>query len=303
MVLPKLRESRRCAHSGGTVSAALGGLSPIDAYEVHMRGAGRSERWIGDSVSTLRRIEARAGKSIQDVIAIDVSRFLASRAEGGAARKLSRASRAVYFRQINGFYRWWSGQGGTFITAQLPRPREPKSDPRPISTSDLERLLESRMHHRTYVMIMLAAFAGLRVHEIAQFRGEDIDLDRRTLRVNGKGDVTSILPLHARLVAVAGTMPRRGHWFPSNSARPGEHVHRRGVTDIIGDAMRRADVAGTPHALRHWFATTLLESGVDIRTVQELMRHACLETTARYTAVTDTRRHEAIDRLDPFGTG
>jgi len=275
------------------VKTDLGGLPPLDAYEVHMRGAGRSERWVNDSVGTLRRIETRSGRTIRDVSALDVSRFLAD-------RRLSSASRATYYRQIHGFYRWWSSHGGVFITAQLPRPREPKADPRPISTNELKRLLATRMHHRTRVMILLAAFAGLRVHEIAKFRGEDVDLDRRTLRVTGKGDVTVLLPLHAELAEAAKTMPRRGIWFPSHSARPGEHVHRRGVSDIIGDAMRRADVPGTPHALRHWFATTLLESGVDIRTVQTLMRHARLETTARYTAVTDDRRVQAIDRLNPF---
>lgn len=279
------------------MSAALGGLPPIDAYEIHLRGAGRSERWTTDSVSTLKRVEARTGKSIRDIAPIDVSRFLAD-------PKLKRSTRATYFRHINSFYAWWSAHhGGMFVTAHLPRPREPKPEPRPVSTADLRRLLAIRMHYRTRVMILLGAFAGLRVHEIAKFRGEDIDLDRRTLRVTGKGDVTVVLPLHACLAEAARSMPRRGIWFPSHSARPGEHVHRRGVTDIIGDAMRRADIVGTPHCLRHWYATTLLESGVDIRTVQELMRHARLETTARYTAVTDVRRHDAIDRLhfDPEG--
>jgi integrase/recombinase XerD len=269
-------------------------LSLLEQYEIHLRGAGRSERWIKESLWTLRRLEASAAAPVDGCSALDVSRFL-------GRPGLSRGSRATYFRQINGFYRWWSAQGGFFITALLPRPKEPVHEPRPISNTELQRLLELRMHRRTRVMILLAAFAGLRVHEIAKLRGADINLDRNILTVEGKGGVKVSLPLHARIREAAQTMPRRGWWFPSNATRSGQHVHRGGVSDIIVQAMRRADINATPHALRHWFATALLEAGADVRTVQTLMRHASLATTARYLGVTDERRFEAIDRLDPFG--
>ena len=269
------------------------GLSLLEQYEIHLRGAGRSERWIEESLWTLGRLEQSAGKPVDACTAMDVSRFL-------AGMRLTAGSRATYFRQLNGFYRWWSAQGGRFVTALLPRPREPVHEPRPISSAELRRLLELRMHRRTRVMILLAAFAGLRVHEIAQFRGEHINLDRNTIRVTGKGGRTDTLPLHPLLAGAAATMPRRGIWFPANSTRRGEHVHRRSVSDIIVQAMRRADINATPHALRHWFATALLESGCDVRTVQTLMRHAGLATTARYMAVTDARRVEGIALLDPF---
>ncbi|MCV7090197.1 site-specific integrase [Mycobacterium interjectum] len=153
------------------------------------------------------------------------------------------------------------------------------------------------MHHRTRVMILLAALAGLRVHEIAKFRGEDIDLDARTLRVTGKGGRTDSLPVHPMLVAAALTMPARGWWFPANSRRPGDHVHGKSVSDIIGNAMRRAGVPGTPHGLRHSFGSNLVASGADLRTAQTLLRHANLQTTAIYVQVADGKRVEAIDRL------
>ncbi|WP_231115422.1 site-specific integrase [Mycobacterium avium] len=84
----------------------------------------------------------------------------------------------------------------------------------------------------------MAALAGLRVHEIAKMRGEDVDLDARTLRVTGKGGRTDTIPLHPRLVAAALSMPTRGWWFPANSRRRGEHLHSKSVSDIIGSAMR-----------------------------------------------------------------
>jgi len=65
--------------------------------------------------------------------------------------------------------------------------------------------------------------------------------------------------------------------------------------------MVRAGIPGSAHCLRHWFGTALLEAGVDLRTVQELMRHQSLTSTEIYTRVTDARRAAGIDRLDPFG--
>ncbi len=153
------------------------------------------------------------------------------------------------------------------------------------------------MHHRTRVKILLAALAGLRVHEIAKVRGEDVDIDGRVLRVTGKGGRTDNIPLHNLLVAAAMTMPKRGWWFPANGRRPGEHLRDKSVSDIIGDAMRRADVPGTPHSLRHWYGTNLVAAGADLRTAQTLLRHAHLQTTAIYVQVADGKRTEAIDRL------
>lgn len=179
-------------------------------------------------------------------------------------------------------------------------PRYPDRLPRPVSDSDLGRLLTSPMHHRTRVMIMLAALAGLRVSEISRVRGEDIDVAAPRIYILGKGGSRHWLPFHPLLVGAATTMPRRGWWFPANSRRPGDHVHSKSVSDIIGQAMRRAGASGTPHSLRHWTGSTLLDDGADLRTIQEILRHRQLNTTAIYTRVPDERRHSAVNRLDPF---
>lgn len=267
-----------------------GALPPLEAWELFMRGAGRSERTVRDGVAVMRRLEREAGKDCTEIRAVDVSRFLAN-------PQLRAASRAAYFGSIHSFFKWWGQQGGHHATAALPRPKTPKGSPRPVSDPGLRELLELRMHHRTRVMILLAALAGLRVHEIAKVRGEDIDLDARTLRVTGKGGRTDSVPLHPMLVAAALTMPSRGWWFPANGRRPGQHLHSKSVSDIIGNAMRRAGVPGTPHGLRHWYGTNLVASGADLRCAQTLLRHANLQTTAIYVQVADGTRVEAIDRL------
>ena len=77
-------------------------------------------------------------------------------------------------------------------------------------------------------------------------------------------------------------------------------MHGKSVSDVVGRTMRRAGVNATPHALRHWYATTLLANGADLRTVQELLRHKSLATTQVYTKVSDERRRQAVDDLDPL---
>jgi site-specific recombinase XerD len=174
--------------------------------------------------------------------------------------------------------------------------RTPPGQPRPVADEHLPRLLSTRMHRRTRAMILLAGYAGLRVHEIAKLRGEDIDPIARTLTVRGKGGKVRTLPAAGALVELASEMPRRGWWFPSRS--PEGHVQARSVSAMIGQVMRRAGIPGTAHSLRHWYATTLVDEGTDLRTVQELLRHASLATTQIYTHVSDERRREAVSRLD-----
>ena len=107
-----------------------GELPPLVAWELFMRGAGRSERTVRDGVATMQRLERNAGKGCDQLAPVDVSRFLAD-------PDLGASSRAAYFGSISAFCRWWATQGGTNITARLPWPRSPKLSPRPVSGPSL----------------------------------------------------------------------------------------------------------------------------------------------------------------------
>lgn len=178
-----------------------------------------------------------------------------------------------------------------------PVPRRPKYAPRPVENMQLTRILEKANRRRTRAMILLAALAGLRVHEIAKLRGDDFDLERCTLTVIGKGNKRAVIPLHPVLVELASTMPTTGLWF-SSYQDPEKPITGKAVGKAISDCMTRAGVAGTAHQLRHWYGTALLEKGADLRTVQELMRHESLATTQIYTRVTSERRRAAINNLE-----
>lgn len=209
-------------------------------------------------------------------------------------------TRMTYHSALTAWFHWLQLQEHRLDNpmVKIGKPKRPRSEPRPISSNDLCRMLGIRMNRRSKAMILLAAFAGLRVHEIAQIRGEHLDLVDRRITIHGKGDVTATLPLHHRIVehAYVADMPRTGWWFPGADRG---HQRRESVGGTIKDVMVRAGVLGSAHQLRHWFGSELLANGVDLRTVQELMRHASVASTQIYTKVTDERRAAGIDSLDP----
>lgn len=209
------------------------------------------------------------------------------------------STRWTYHRSLCSWFQWLQVHEYRLDNPMLKlgKMRRPKSIPRPITDRQLQRLLGTRVHCRTRAMVLLAAFQGLRTFEIAKLKGEDLDLVGRTLRVAGKGGVTAVLPLHHRVAAHASRMPEKGFWFPGEDRG---HQRRESISSTIGEAMKRAEVPGSAHQLRHWFGTALMRAGVDLRTVQTLLRHQHLNSTEIYTMVADEGRAAAIDLLDPY---
>lgn len=172
----------------------------------------------------------------------------------------------------------------------IPRPRCPRGVPRPIAAEHVPVILAEPSDPRTRMMLALAAYAGLRVHEIARCRGEDVTPD--SLYVVGKGGQSAMLPTHPVVWESTRPLPREGWLFPSPA---GGCLRPRTVGRMMTYAMRSAGVAGSPHQLRHYFGTaTLRSSGGNLRVVQELLRHANPATTAIYTRVEDAEKRDAV---------
>lgn len=258
--------------------------------------ARRSEATVTERIRVVAQFTVESPTGAYAATAVDIIRWMGKHTEWAPA------TAATYHSYLRAWFKWLCimEYRGDNPMVKIAAPKYPERTPRPVSDDDLMRLLLTRMHHRTRVMILLAALAGLRVSEIARVRGEDIDVSTPRMFVAGKGGTRKWLPLHPLLVDIALEMPRRGWWFPANATRPGDHVHAKSVSDIIGNAMRRAGARGTPHSLRHWTGTTLLDDGADLRTVQEILRHKSVSSTQGYTKVTDQRRHQAVNRLDPW---
>jgi site-specific recombinase XerD len=182
--------------------------------------------------------------------------------------------------------------------AELPRMQAPKQLPVVLSREEVGRLLEAtrKLKHRT--LLMIAYSAGLRVGEVVQLKVGDIDQDRQQIRVRGgKGQkdrytLLSVVALETLRVYMRAYRPRE--WlFPG--ADPENPLCVRTAQHIFEQAVCKAGIGkeATFHSLRHAFATHLLEDGVDIRYIQELLGHSNVETTQRYTHVAQ----QALGRL------
>jgi integrase/recombinase XerD len=199
------------------------------------------------------------------------------------------------------FYAW--AKANRFVkknpAKDLPKVSVPRGKPRPFTVQQIEAMLTSGAYRRTRIMIALGVYQGLRAHEIAKFAGTDIDLTSGTIAVTGKGGYDDVIPLHPVIEAIAPSMPD-GYWFPGRGTNRGSHISYRSVSDLMTDAIRRAGITDsrlTGHSLRHTYGTELAEAGVDIRVVQELMRHRSLNSTQIYTRISERRKREGLASL------
>ncbi|MGQ0842543.1 MAG: tyrosine-type recombinase/integrase [Sporichthyaceae bacterium] len=262
----------------------------LATWSTYMRAGGMADRTIVERVSTIRLVERTVGVDPVAFSADDLATWLA---------RYGPNSKRTMYGVVKAWHRWLVLQGHRIDdpTMLLRVPKKPRHEPRPISTRDLEALL-GQADGLVRAIVVLAAYAGLRVHEIAKIRGEDFDVE--DLTVVGKGGVSAQVALHPMVRDLAASMPHNGYWFPSkvNAGRP---VSRHWVMNRFADCAEAAGVNATLHQLRHWCATTMLREGADLRTVQTTLRHASVATTQTYTQVADSTRHTGIRRLPMVG--
>ncbi|WP_035119320.1 tyrosine-type recombinase/integrase [Cohnella panacarvi] len=168
------------------------------------------------------------------------------------------------------------------------RPKKQRKLPNVLSVAEVRRLLDRVLNLKHRAILLLTYSSGLRVSEVVKLQLGDLDQDRRTLHVRqGKGrkDRMTVLSEHACaavLVYVERYKPDR--WiFPGQYPR--RHISERTVQKVFEKALADAGIAKdvSLHCLRHSFATHLLEGGIDIRYIQELLGHRNVQTTEIYT--------------------
>lgn len=254
-----------------------------------MQGQGLSDRTIAERRRVIAQLARDTGTDPAALTAPTLSSWLATLP--------SAATRDAYYSITRAWTRWLilAGHRDDDPTIRVPRPRLPPAKPRPITDTQLATLLNLPLRRDTRTKILLAAYAGLRIHEIAKIRSTDVDQTAGTITITGKGNRTDTLPAHPLILNLATTYPP-GYWFPS-PAKPGQPVAARTVGTVISRALTRAGVDASAHQLRHYFATTLLKNGADSRVVQTLMRHSSLATTGRYLAVSTDQQREALNLL------
>jgi integrase/recombinase XerC len=258
--------------------------------------------------------KARASSASTDQVREFLASLHAQRHPATLGRKL--ASLRTFFR-----FAVRTGRAAEDPSAGIPAPKTPKRLPRPLAVDDCVALIEraparddpraAERERRDRALVELLYGAGLRVSELSQLDVRDVDLARGDVRVFGKGGSERVVPLpsEARRALAAYLDAReagRGAALPLFTAlrARGGAWRRLGVRDVRRVLRGRARAVGLsdrvhPHRLRHSYATHLLDMGADLREIQELLGHASLATTEKYTAVSMDRLAEVYDRAHP----
>ena len=296
----------------------------IEAFVAHLR----HERHLSEhTVSAYRRdltglatFLTRGGSSLAAARYPQLRRYLAQQHALGYAR----ASIARRVGAIRTFYRWALAThtvdtdpsallGSPKVVNRLPtvlRPREAAElAEAPSGSTDLElEPLERAVVLRDRAVLELLYGSGLRVGEVAGLTRAQVDLDRGRVLVRGKGDKEREVPMSDHAIDALEAYLSAGRPTMAGEDRTSMFFNRRGkpfsgrdiramVEQYAGRLLPGRRV--TPHTLRHSFATHLLEGGADIRAVQELLGHASVATTQRYTHVSRTRLFQAYEQSHP----
>lgn len=199
-------------------------------------------------------------------------------------------ARYQWISDLHCFYEWAITWGHLSVdpTVKVDRPKLRRRLPRPIDTADLAMALDmAGTEMRAW--LSLAAFAGLRVSEIAGLDMDCLLWSDQLIRVLGKGDKERMVPMHPEVEKVLRAMhlPTRGRVFrrPRGGGWPANEVSRE--MSLYFDSLH---ISATAHQCRHWFGTQTYKACGDLRVVQELMGHSSPTTTAAYA---DWSRREA----------
>jgi integrase/recombinase XerC len=218
---------------------------------------------------------------------------------------------------VKGFFRYLLRRGVLCAdpTAGIGTPRKEQQLPVHLSVDDMVRLLESPPRDkpaglRDRAMLEMVYSAGLRVSELVGLDWSDIDRELQLLRVRGKGRKERVVPFGDR--ALAALDEYKGH-IPELCPRRlcdtkavflnrrGQRLTTRSVARLVDHYILAAGIStkASPHALRHSFATHLLNAGADLRAIQELLGHSSLSTTQRYTHVNMDQLMKVYDKAHP----
>src|SRR5829696_986918 len=228
----------------------------------------------------------------------DLRRFAASLSERG----LSKAAVARKLAAIRSFYGALlrSGELAANPADLVATPKQDRKLPRVLSREEMQTLLDgiparTALEMRDRAMLELAYSCGLRAEEVVNLNVDAPDFEGERLRIEGKGGKTRLVPMgEPAQAALTGYLERgrralvgAGDEHALLVSKSGRRLHPSDVRRRLERWVREAAIAGgvSPHALRHSFATHLLEGGADLRSIQELLGHASLSTTQVYTQV------------------
>ena len=283
----------------------------LEQFYKYLQVLNRSEntiRWyLSDNVLFLKYIEEEPGeKELADLNKNDLRDFLAQQ----LSRKISRRSLARRVSSIKTFFKFLIKQGyleGSSII-HIDSPKGEKKLPKAAAKEDLLDLLKkyvpgSALDKRNTAIIAFLYSTGARVSEMVGLDLVDIDFRTGIVSLKGKGEKTRLVP------AGGFALERIKSWLDGRrvsseavfTSLSGKRLTARHIRNILDTAIKKVslNMRLAPHTIRHSFATHLLDKGVDVRVVQELLGHVSLSTTQIYTHVSRERLKAMYDRYHP----
>ncbi|AAL81992.1 recombinase XerC [Pyrococcus furiosus DSM 3638] len=256
----------------------------------------------GKSKNTIRMYTYFLSKFLEEgysPTARDALRFLAKlRAKGYSIRSIN-----LVVQALKAYFKF---EGLNEEAERLRNPKIPKTLPKSLTEEEVKKLIEviPKDKIRDRLIVLLLYGTGLRVSELCNLKIEDINFEKGFLTVRGgKGGKDRTIPIPQPLLTEIKNYLRRRtddspYLFVESRRKNKEKLSPKTVWRILKEYGRKAGIKVTPHQLRHSFATHMLERGIDIRIIQELLGHASLSTTQIYTRVTAKHLKEAVERAN-----
>lgn len=270
---------------------------PLKEFLKNLREKGCSRHTIASYERDLRQFYNYLGRKSLDSVALETVRgFILSLYQGRQAVSIARKVSV-----LKSFFRFLVKKGVLQVspTDEISLPKLPKKVPRFLVVDEAFALVETPTSKRDRAILELLYGCGLRVSELLGLRRQDVDLEEGWIKVLGKGKKERIVPVGGKARQALriyeeqnGKSEPKGHLF---------NLTPRSVQRMIRKYVLKAGIAKrvTPHTLRHSYATHLLESGADLRGIQELLGHSSLSTTQKYTHVSLKQLMEVYDKSHP----
>lgn len=256
----------------------------LEKLQQEMRLAGYSRQTIKAYSLCIKKIYSRFKKPLNQITEAELKQFL---------EQLYRKNRAPYTlnQYVAAFKLIMSKLYRRKLKFKLPYSKRHKKLPVVLSHKEIYKLLGTIVNAKHRLMVALAYGAGLRVSEIVKLKAQDLDLDQLTIHLKqtkGNKDRISIVPEKLKNELRNLIADKKAGDFVFASVR-GCRLTTRTAQQVFSRALKKANITkpASFHSLRHSFATHLLENGVDVRYVQELLGHASIQTTQVYTKVTN----------------
>jgi len=241
---------------------------------------------------------------------IDLRGFIAGQIQKG----LNKTTVSRRLSSIRSFFKFLYREGymKTNPAKLVSNPKVPKLLPRFLSVDDVFSLVEKPegigfLPARNKAVLELLYSSGLRVSELSGINTDEIHIKESLIKIKGKGKKERIVPIGSKAIdAMKSYIVERMLLKSKERAlflnRMGKRLTERGVRRIVVKYARAIGIHGRigPHTLRHSFASHLLQGGADLRVIQELLGHASLSTTQKYTHLNITHLMDVYDKAHPL---